>query len=303
MIQQSADTATSIALVGAGAIGTAVASRLDPTKSSLTVFRRDTVRPLHLELPDGHRETLHAAYLHPDNARPVDWVFLATKAQQLPSVGPLLTRLVADHTRVLVLQNGIRHAERVAQWVPADRVIPSAVFSSASFSSEDLVRVHDLGEIVVPQSELAAQLVELFQTPPIVRMDPEFQQTAWQKLILNAAFNSITALAMQPASFREIPAARQLLQQVFAEGVGVAEASGVAMHADEVDRLMAVIERIPAEASSSMKLDRERARPMEVDFITGGIVREAANAGVDVPALNVLHGLLAAAEHSSALRA
>lgn len=301
MNQESAGTPTSIALVGAGAIGTAVASRLDPTKTSLTAFRRDTVRPLRLELPDGRRETLRAGYLRPDDARPVDWVFLATKAQQLPSVGPLLTRLISEHTRVVVLQNGIRHAERVSQWVPAERVIPSAIFSVASWSGEDLVRVHDFGEILVPQSEAAAQLVALFQIPPIVRMDAEFQQTTWQKLILNAAFNSITALAMQPASFREVPVARRLLQQVFAEGISVAEASGVAMRADELDRLMAVVERIPAEASSSMKLDRERARTMEFDFITGGLVREAETAGVEVPALNVLHGLLIAAGHGSAV--
>lgn len=285
-------TSATVALIGAGAIGTAIASRLDSSITSLSVFRHHTTRPLRIALPSGEEHWLAASYRYPDEAEPVDWVLLATKAQQTPSAGPLLGRIISKTTRVVVLQNGIRHADRVANWVPTDRVVPAAVFVAATRRSPDVIEVQRFGEVLVPESASASELIHLFRPPSVVRADPEFERENWRKLILNAAFNSITALTLAPASVRACRDARELLIKVLREGVAIANASGVEMSPAEEQSLMAAIDALPAAFSSSMKTDREAGHAMEHEYLTGALVRQAMRVGVVAPTLNTLHKLL-----------
>jgi 2-dehydropantoate 2-reductase len=80
----------------------------------------------------------------------VDWVLLATKAQQTPQAGPWLARLCLPGTVVVVLQNGVDHVERVAPLAVGATVLPALVYVVAV---ERLARgrvVHCRGRRVVP---------------------------------------------------------------------------------------------------------------------------------------------------------
>jgi len=60
-----------------------------------------------------------------DEARPVDWVLLATKAQQTPQAGLWLARLCRPGTVVVVLQNGVDQVARVAPLADGATVLPA----------------------------------------------------------------------------------------------------------------------------------------------------------------------------------
>ena len=114
----------SIAVVGVGAIGGAVAADLAERGHDLLLCARSPFDRLVVRRPDGTSEVDRAACVDPTRvATPVDWVLLATKAHQSPGARPWLERLCRPGTRIAVLQNGVNHVERIAPIAPADAVL------------------------------------------------------------------------------------------------------------------------------------------------------------------------------------
>src|SRR4051794_22446876 len=122
---------TSVAVVGVGGIGGSFAAYLsrNPDVSFDFCVRRpfDALRVCH---PDGTElATVDGRVLSdPDDAAPVDWVLVATKAYQVESAAPWLRALCGPATVVAVLQNGVEHLERVESLVGPAAVVPGLVY-------------------------------------------------------------------------------------------------------------------------------------------------------------------------------
>ena len=115
-----------IAVVGLGAIGGVIAGSLAALgRHDVTVCVRTPIDRLVVERPDDTVDVPVRALTKCEDAEPADWVLLCTKAHQTPMVAEWLARLCGPRTRVAVLQNGIRHAERLAPYVGAAAVVPT----------------------------------------------------------------------------------------------------------------------------------------------------------------------------------
>src|SRR5690349_6715347 len=105
----------SVAVVGLGSIGGIAAACLaDAARHDVTGCARKPLAGLTLERPGGTVTPPLRLIADPAEAKPVDWVLVATKTQDTAGAAPWLARLCTPHTRVAVLQNGIDHVERVA---------------------------------------------------------------------------------------------------------------------------------------------------------------------------------------------
>src|SRR5882757_3522482 len=122
-----------IAIVGVGAIGGVVASLLQSVgKHELILCARRPLKGLVVESPSiGLRSDMveeirpemrieATIWTQPEEALPVDWVMVATKAYDVPDAAPWLEWLREKDTPVAVLQNGVEHRERFAPFVPED---------------------------------------------------------------------------------------------------------------------------------------------------------------------------------------
>lgn len=285
---------TTVAVVGAGAIGTVVADSFSRTAAAVTLARRATTSPMWIDRGAGAERVVARIASSPEQVGPVDWVVLATKAQQVSDAGEWLTALTGPKTRIAVLQNGIDHAERVSQWVPVERVVPAVVFISAERSAPDVVAVRQLDKLVLPETAAAREFSRLFDARLRVSLDPDFEMQAWRKLIMNAALNSVTALTGRAVGVAKVPGGRELIATVLQEGIDVARARGVRLTDDELSLMRQKIENLPPAAPTSMQLDRAHARPLEYRYLTGALLQEAAAAGVSTPATLALHNLISA---------
>ena len=120
---------TRIAIVGLGAIGGVIAGSLAAVaRHEVIACVRSRIERLVVERPEGTVEVSIRALTEPADAVSVDWVLLCTKAHQTSAVGPWLARLCGPQTRVAVLQNGIRHADRLAPLVGMATVVPTVVY-------------------------------------------------------------------------------------------------------------------------------------------------------------------------------
>jgi 2-dehydropantoate 2-reductase len=122
----------------------------------------------------------------------------------------------------------------------------------------------------------------------------------WTKMIINCAYNAISALGRaQYGRLVSNPWTRELMKQVTEEAVAIARAAGVRL--PETDMVQAVwkLADTMSRATSSTAQDIARGNRTEIDSLNGYLVRRGAQLGVTTPANQTLHALVKLLEESS----
>jgi 2-dehydropantoate 2-reductase len=136
------DTAPTVAVIGAGGIGSLFAARIAAIGARVVVCVRRPFTDLVVTELDGSTRTLPVEVASDAaGVDPVDWILLATKAHQTAGAEPWLRALRGPHTRVAVLQNGVEHVERVRPFVGDATVVPVVVHPAAVATDPGRVRV------------------------------------------------------------------------------------------------------------------------------------------------------------------
>lgn len=127
----------------------------------------------------------------------------------------------------------------------------------------------------------------------VFQVVPNIQLLRWEKVVWNAAWNSLTTLTMLDthAWLSSSPSAMPMTRKLMTEVIDVARACGVLLEYELIDRLVDKILTMPP-IGSSMQMDAKNGRVMEVEIILGTPVRKAKELGVDCPILNTLYTLL-----------
>jgi 2-dehydropantoate 2-reductase len=194
-----------------------------------------------------------------------------------------------------MLQNGIDHADRVDSVVAKANVVPTIVYFNAERLSTDHVRLRQATDfdLVAPDDSNGIAFTQLFdQTKLRVTTDSDFTKLLWSKLLLNAVANPITTLTRQRLAVLHDPEVLNLCRQILEEGMNVARAQGVALPSDEADRVMETLLTYPRDAGTSMYFDCLAGRPLEVEALTGAIVKASERLGVATPINRALLTLL-----------
>ena len=109
------------------------------------------------------------------------------------------------------------------------------------------------------------------------------EQRIWEKLIINAGINALTAIHdLANGRLLDDPAITATMQAATAEAENVARALGVILADDSFTKTVAVCQATAANVSSMLQ-DIRRHRRTEIDAINGAIVRLGEKMGVDVP--------------------
>ncbi|MER7948927.1 2-dehydropantoate 2-reductase [Streptomyces sp. NPDC096079] len=288
---------TRVAVVGVGAVGGVLAAGLLSTgRVEVTACVRSPLGGLRITRPDGSAlEASIPEVVDPAEVSTVEWVVLATKAYQTAAASPWLSRLCGEGTRVVVLQNGVEHRERVAPLLGAARVVPAVVEISAESQRRGHIRLFGRPRLTVPEDDDGADFVALCRGSGIdVTSTSDFVTAAWAKLCLNAANGAVTALTMQRMPVFTNPRIAQLGRALVEEARQVATAAGAHLPDDLADQVIARLRAMPPESGSSMLWDRLAGREMEYDARNGAVVRAGARLGVPTPYNETVTALLEA---------
>jgi len=239
-------------------------------------------------------------YTHPGDDSPllkgpVEVLVLAVKATQNEDAQGWLTRLCAEHTIVLVLQNGVEQVEQVQPYCPSSTVIPGIVWYGAETQPEGWVRLRTEAALVLPTGPAAETVAELLRAAGCrVDCDPDFLSAAWRKLLVNALAGFLPLTGRRSGIFRRDDVA-ELSRRYVAECLAVAHAEGARLPDTTVDELVDMFRQAPEDMGTSILADRENRRRMEWDIRNGVIIRKARAHGLETPISDVLVPLLAAA--------
>jgi 2-dehydropantoate 2-reductase len=112
----------------------------------------------------------------------------------------------------------------------------------------------------------------------------DIEERVWEKAIINAAINPLTALWRVPnGQLLNTPEQREVAGRLAHEAHAVAIAKGMHLVFDDPMAAVAAICNVSATNRSSMLQDVERGRPTEIDSINGVIVNEGRRLGVATP--------------------
>jgi 2-dehydropantoate 2-reductase len=139
-------------------------------------------------------------------------------------------------------------------------------------------------------------LKELLRVANIVtRTVNNIEPIIWEKLVVNAAINPLTALlCVKNGELLERPSARALMGELACEAAAVAETLGLVLPFPGPERAAEEVARRTAENMSSMLQDVLRGAPTEIDVINGAVVRWGEKKSVPTSVNRVMWSLVKA---------
>lgn len=297
------------AVVGAGAVGGYYAARLAHAGFDVGVVARGAhlhaiqSRGLWVWSPLGDLVVHPRAAAVPEAIGPVDVVLYAVKTYDNVTALPLLHALTGPETIVLSLQNGVSSPADVGAAVGRSRVLAGPTYIATALRAPGLVeqtgthRRIVFGEVDAPGTEisprvraLAAVLAEAaIEVEPV----PDARIPLWEKFVYLAAFAAVTGASRQPAGVVwSSPSLRATLQAAVAEVEAVARATGIAIAADIRQRIHAYMDALPPTTRSSLLIDLQAGKRIELDALAGDVVRRGATLGVPTPVMSTLAAVL-----------
>jgi 2-dehydropantoate 2-reductase len=125
----------------------------------------------------------------------------------------------------------------------------------------------------------------------------DIQVQRWEKVVWNAAWNSLTTLTMLDTCtwLDSSPHATPMTTTLMREVIDVARATGVALDYGLVGVLMKKILARPG-IGSSMQTDAKEGRPLEAEVILGVPFQKSKALGLKTPTLDILYTLILAVD-------
>lgn len=292
----------SIAVVGAGAVGSFYGAMLARAGHAVTLIgRAPHVRAisehgLRLQMNGQIHTVSLAASTDLAAVGDTDLVLVCVKSPDTDAVARQLAPLLKSDALVMSLQNGVDNAETLARHL-TQAVVPVAVYVATAMPGPGELHHHGRGDLVIgpihaaaaADAALAARLqrvVDMFASAQVsVRVSPDVIGELWRKLMVNCAYNAVSALTRQPfGRMAALPAIVDLQRAVVHEVVAVAQAAEQTMDLSASMAAMAAIAKAVPGQHSSTAQDMARGRTTEIDHLNGFVVRRGAELGVPTPA-------------------
>jgi 2-dehydropantoate 2-reductase len=296
-----------VAVMGAGGVGGYYGGLLARHGEEVWLIARgDHLRALQqrgLEVQSVMSGNFHVAVHATADAREagqVDVVLFAVKTYDTAAAAEAIKPLLGPQTVVLTLQNGIDSAEQIGAIVGAGRMMAGPVYIGAAIQAPGVIEQNAgpcrmvFGELAGGVSDRGQRLLQLFQNAGMVcELSDNVMVALWEKFIFICAFSGFTALARLPIGpLRSSPPLRQLYSACLQELSQVADASGVPLRVDMVDHVVTLTDAVAETMTSSLQVDLERGRRLEVDSLQGVVVRLGERLGIPTPVHALLYAFL-----------
>jgi 2-dehydropantoate 2-reductase len=298
------ETSIRVAVLGAGAVGCFFGGMLARAGHKVTLIGR----PVHVE---AFRKTgLHFEGLKFDEHIPVEAgtdaaavrgarlvLFCVKSTDTERAAGQIAPFLDAD-AAVVNLQNGVDNVARIETRISRP-VVPAVVYVATEMAGPGHLRHHGRGDLVIGaldgkvSKKTLEEIKNRFGAADVpVAISDNIAGELWAKLVLNCAYNALSAIAQLPyGKLIEGAGVREVMRDVVGEALAVAKASGVQMAPDMLERTLKLAAAMPTQYSSTAQ-DLARGKPTEIDHLNGFVARKGEALGVPTPANRALWSLV-----------
>jgi 2-dehydropantoate 2-reductase len=289
--------ANRVAVVGAGAVGCYFGGMLARAGVPVTLIGR----PVHVDAMardglflDGLRVSQRIrveATTGMEGVRGAGTVLFCVKTVDTETAARGIQPHLAPECDVLSMQNGVDNVERIRA-ASGMEAIPVVVYVAAAMAGPGHVKHSGRGDLVLPES--ARRIAPLFEDAEVpCRLSGSIATELWQKMVLNCAYNAISALGRaQYGRMARNARIGELIRRTIAETVAVAHADGVALSEEEMVTAAQRLGEAMSGATSSMAQDIARGKTTEIESLNGYVARRGAAAEIATPVNEVLCALV-----------
>ncbi|MBD2088510.1 putative 2-dehydropantoate 2-reductase [Microcoleus sp. FACHB-1515] len=294
------------AVLGTGALGGFYGARLQQAGSEVHFLLHsdyEVVRQqgLTIDSPDGNF-TLSQIYAYRDAAEmpPCDVVIVALKTTQNHLLPKLLPPVVKENGVVLVLQNGLSIEPAVAEIVGAHRVMGGLCFLCANKIAPGHIHHLDYKKITLGEyrsnyqtggiSDRMQQIAQDFERAAIpIELAEDLLTARWKKLVWNIPFNGLSVvLNAETDEMMADDSTRSLATDLMREVLQGAAACGRSIDPDFIHVMLEHTLKMKP-YRTSMKLDYDSGRPLEIQAIFENPLRMARSNGAELPKTAMLY--------------
>ena len=286
-------------MMGAGGVGGYFGGRMAAGGIDVTFIARgghlEAIRTKGLKIDSRDLRNVH---IDPANATDdpadvgiVDYVIVGVKLWDTEEVARAILPMVGPNTTVLSLQNGVECDEKLANVVGKERLIGGAAFIASSIGEPGIIKHIGkmqrvvLGEYAGGSSPRVCVLIEAMLAGGInAEISDDIERTIWEKFVFLVGLSATTtSFRATLGPVREAPHSRSVLLNVMRETVAVGRAKGIELSKDYADERLVFADGLPVDMTSSMHHDLEAGNPLELEWLSGAVVRFGRALGIKTP--------------------
>ncbi|AFZ57725.1 putative 2-dehydropantoate 2-reductase [Anabaena cylindrica FACHB-243] len=294
------------AIIGTGALGGFYGAKLQKAGNNVHfLLKSDYLQVkqhgLLIESKDGDFILPQVnAYNDAEKMPRCDVVVVALKTTQNHLLPQILPSVVKHDGVVLVLQNGIGIEAEISQIVSNTYILGGLCFLCSNKVSPGHIHHLDYGQIAL--GEYASNYLPTGITDRMREIAGDFQNAGisielaedlllgrWKKLVWNIPYNGLSVILN--ATTDELMAdihTCQLVKQLMFEVAAGAKSTGRIIPDSFIQTMLDYTVKMTP-YRTSMKIDFDECRPLEVEAIFGNSLNKAESAGVNLPQIRCLY--------------
>jgi 2-dehydropantoate 2-reductase len=288
-------------IVGAGAIGAAIASRIFETNpDSVAIMAFGERRDRYIRegfLVNGKLFQFHVA--NPESDGAFDCVIVAVKDYHLEEALEEMRPFVGGQTIIVSLLNGIGAEDRIRAFYGGAKVPLGFMIGIDALRERGEIRFLSIGEIrfgweknpVEVKDPTIEALKDFFSSHRVPFTIPEDMVKAkWYKFMLNVALNQWSAvLNAKYGYFMASEAAQTLLKATMLEVIAVSNACGTGLTPKDMEIAFQTLAKLDPDGKTSMHQDVEAGRKTEIEAFSGAVTRLSKQHGCTAPINEALY--------------
>lgn len=296
-----------IAIMGSGGIGGYYGARLQQGGADVTFIARGehlkAMQQSGLAL-EGDR-AIHLPKVKatddPSTIGPVDMVIFSVKLRDTETAARQILPIIGPDTGIISLQNGVQKDDMLAPIVGREHLLGGAAYIGVSITRPGAIRKAGtmerlaFGEFDNKVSKRAQAFLDACQAGGIKADIPaDITLELWQKFVFLVAMSSATAAMRSTAGpIRSNSLTRQFVADLMDEVAAVGRAHGVPLAENYGAARISHADAMAPEMRSSMALDLELGKPLELPWLAGAVVDLGAKKNVPTPCCRAVRDILA----------
>lgn len=237
----------------------------------------------------------------PSRIGTADVVLFCVKSYDTESAAREIAPALHDRTVIISLQNGVQNEEVIQKVLPTGMVFGGVAYIYATITEPGTITEWGGPKKIVfgplrkdvQQRDIGMNILQAMTGSGIdAEYTDDIQVALWSKFIFITAVGGITALTrLTLGQILNAPETHDLLRSAMLESLAVATAAGITVPPTFVDDSFARLAKFDNNSRSSLYVDLAGGRRMEIDALSGTIVRFGQRYGVPTP----IHSLVYAA--------
>ena len=296
-----------IAVMGSGGVGGYFGARLVKGGADVHFVARGShfaaMRDLGLSV-EGGPEAIHLPKVNvtddPGTIGPVDLVMFCVKLWDTESAARQLLPIMKPETGIISFQNGVTKDDMLRPIFGDKALLGGVAYVGTTIGRPGVIAQTGplqrlvFGEYDGRRSPRVEAFYEACKRGGInAEISDDVRRSLWEKyVVLVAMSGATTAMRSTIGPIRTNPLTRQFLLDLAREIVAVGRALGVDLPADFAETRVPFFDGWPPEMSTSMHHDLQHGKPLEVRWLSGGVVDLGAQVNVPTPMNRAVRDIL-----------